>query len=180
MNLQPPSNTDNINDLLVQSCTDLLKQFDLNGEVVDELPSDSQICSLISANGDGIRMVSFFQPDSDLILRVHPSTETEITQDELEDWCCEFSNQLIGRLKTKLLTRGCNVSIGLPSLLVGEKISASKSQEAVTTKFCISTQFGNLTLTSFIRLDPEFELADENDVSQSGAGVMLEGEVSLF
>lgn len=180
MNLQPPSITDSINDLLVQSCTDLLKQFNLDGEVVNELVTDSHICSLISANGEGIRMVSFFQPDSDLILRVHPSTETEISQSEMEDWCCEFSNQLIGRVKTKLLTRGCSVSIGLPSLLVGEKISASKTQEAVTTEFHISTQFGNLTLTSFLRLDPEFELADENDISQAGTGVMMEGEVSLF
>jgi hypothetical protein len=156
----------------------MLKLSDLEGRVSTDSESASSICSLISANGEGVRLVSLFQPDPDLVLRLHPSTEVEISQADLEDWCCEFSNQLIGRLKTKLLTRGCEVSIGLPSVLNGEKISAANSQEAVLSSVIITSSAGSLRLTSLVQLDPEFQLMEEQ--SGAAANVMMEGEISLF
>ncbi len=44
---------------------------------------------------------------------------SSVNDEQLEDWISEISNQLIGRLKTKLTKRNCYISLGLPSTYFG-------------------------------------------------------------
>jgi len=47
---------------------------------------------------------------------------TAVNEEQLEDWIAELSNQLIGRLKAKLVAHNCFVSLGLPTTYFGAGI----------------------------------------------------------
>jgi hypothetical protein len=180
MTYNESSAIENIHEMMVDACAELFRQFGLKVELSEQPVSNVKICSLISGTGEGLKLNAFFQPDIAVLTDGHPSKNSEVSQAEAEDWCCEFNNQLMGRLKTKLLERGCEITLGLPSLVVGEGIRAAKSQEATAMAQRFETDFGGLELTSFIRLDPEFVLLDEHAGALAAQGVMREGEVSLF
>ena len=45
-----------------------------------------------------------------------------IHEDELEDWLCEISNQLIGTVKAELLKHNCKIQIGIPISAAGSEL----------------------------------------------------------
>jgi CheY-specific phosphatase CheX len=180
MNYNESSAIETIHEMMADACSELFRQFGLKAERSEQPVSNVTTCSLISGSGEGLKLNVFFQPDIAVLTDGHPTKNPDVSQAEAEDWCCEFNNQLMGRLKTKLLERSCEINLGLPSLIVGEGIRAAKSQEAVVLSQRFETDFGGLELTTFMRLDPEFVLLDEKAGAMAAQGVMREGEVSLF
>ncbi len=180
MTYDESSATATIHEMLVDACAELFGQFGLSVKRSGKPATNVRICSLISGTGEGLKINAFIQPDMEVLTYGHPSKKADVSQAEAEDWCCEFNNQLMGRLKNKLLERGCTISLGLPSLMVGEGIGNAKSQEAISLTQHFETDFGGVDLTSFLRLDPEFVLFDVCASSMAAQGIMREGEVSLF
>lgn len=182
MRHQDSSATETIHELLIEACLEQLRQLGLTAKRTTQPPTKVHFCSLISGSGEGLQINTLVQPDIEILTLGHPSKKSDLSQEETEDWCCEFNNQLMGRVKTKLLNRGCLINLGLPSLITCDAVKAAKLMVMkpipLTQRF--ETKFGRLELSNFLQLDPDFALSEVNASDLSSKGDMREGEVWLF
>src|SRR5882672_12028151 len=113
-----------LNELYVQACGALLSAYGLTVNVKEQgegtsARHEASYVSILSASGEGIRLSSMLKIDRGLVIRMHPLGPANISAPDLEDWCLELNNQLVGRVKNKLLGYGRVVLVGLPVLLTG-------------------------------------------------------------
>src|SRR5947207_8189449 len=118
-----------LNELYVQACRALLSAYGLTVEVQEQggaamARNKASYVSVLGASGEGINLSSMLKIERDLVISMHPVGSANISQLDLEDWCLELNNQLVGRLKNKLLGYGPVVTVGLPVLLKGTGVSA--------------------------------------------------------
>ncbi len=91
------------------------------------------------------------------------------------DWICELVNQLLGRVKNQLLTRGVEIFASTPIALRGEHLSPVLQQRLVAELFI--AQGGVVCVWMDCEFDDDFELAEEGTSDASG---LSEGEALLF
>ena len=116
-----------LNDLYVQACGCLLSAYGLSVEIQERgIGNNSHkrsYISLLSATSEGISLSSMLKIDRDLVVSIHPLGCVDISQGDLKDWTRELNNQLVGRLKNKLLGYGRDFKVGLPILIKGTDVS---------------------------------------------------------
>jgi len=132
--------------------------------------------SILSATGEKIRLLSTLNVDESLLAAMHPSRASDLTQRQLEDWCRELNNQLVGRMKNKLLRVGCQVMTGLPSLITGTDISPVSAPDLDFREYFFASAQGRLESTLAMLLAPDLALAQAPEAAQ----VMHEGAHSMF
>lgn len=73
--------------------------------------------AFIDAGSDDLEMVIFLRVPFTVLALTYPCADVinELEEAILEDWIAELSNQLIGKIKNKLIREGCLVKIGLPT-----------------------------------------------------------------
>ena len=106
-----------INSLFESSCCDLLQSLDckttLSNKINHDLIDEPLAC--IDAGSDDIEFsVGLELPYSVLALTYPISDVLNISDEIIEDWISELSNQLMGRFKSKLYKHGIKVNLGLP------------------------------------------------------------------
>lgn len=79
---------------------------------------DSSVCASIRCHSDDIALVLLVSADKRFLANTIPMVggvrlETASFQN---DWCLELANRFLGRLKNKLLSHGCSLKMGLPTL----------------------------------------------------------------
>src|SRR5258706_3987238 len=117
-----------INDTYVQACRELTSAYGVTIDLQNQpgatlAPSKATCVSVLGANGEGVQLLSTLTVDVQLLARMHPVGQHDVSVAELEDWCRELNNQLVGRVKNKLLSHGFDLMIGLPALIRGTDIS---------------------------------------------------------
>jgi CheY-specific phosphatase CheX len=75
-----------------------------------------------------------------LLVLTHPLTKdrSKLDEDQLRDWSGELANQLIGRIKIRLLAHGITISLGTPTTMSGRELtlgSALKNTECLPHRF---------------------------------------------
>jgi CheY-specific phosphatase CheX len=173
-----------VKDLYSQVCSELLAAFGLTATIEEAsghepCVAESGMCSLLGATGDGIKLLSSLQADRQLLAVLHPAGSDKVSRQELEDCCGEINNQLVGRLKNKLLGYGCEVALGLPTLVTGDNLSAAAPGKSNISHYRCKTKAGSMNLMLATLVAPEFDLR-EVPVAADGESVMREGEISLF
>ncbi len=166
-------------DLYVQSSVELFSAYGLvagERDTTPRTPHEMRYVSILSASGDKIRLLSTVNIDETLLIRMHPSGARELSQRHLEDWCRELNNQLMGRMKNKLLRQGCEIMTGLPSLITGTDISPVSAPDLDFREYFFASAQGRLESTLAMLLAPDLELADAPEAEQ----VMREGVHALF
>lgn len=168
-------------DLHVSACGEL---FDAYGFTPHLRPATGApekghtiYASVLGAAGRGVRLSSMLSFDRELLVRTHPSQSDGVPEREIEDWCRELNNQLVGRLKNKLLRAGCEVNTGLPVLIRGTDIVAVTSDEEDFRQYSFSSKYGNLTFTLAMLLAPDLTL---ENAAPDADEVKLEGAMALF
>lgn len=179
MNLETPSLVEQISDIYAESGRELLTTYGVEAAMGETRPSGSEICSLVSVTGPGIKLVSVIQPEIELLKLLYPGDASTLSSQDIEDWCGEMNNQLAGRIKNKLLDRGCEVMLGIPSQVVGTEVQATLPRWAESSHMEFTTPAGSLWAIQLVRLEPEFELLPVGAVVAASDG-MREGEISLF
>ena len=115
-----------IQSLFLQSCKDLFENLDCNVGLVVEKPDRLDNCpiSCIDGGSTDIEFKVALELPVPVLALTYPMGEgiTHVEEDRLEDWISELSNQLIGRLKTKLIAHECFISIGLPTTFFGANV----------------------------------------------------------
>jgi len=78
----------------------------------------------IDAGSSDVELITGLQIPMSVLALTYPvqGEITGVNEERLEDWISELSNQLIGRLKSKLIAHNCQVSLGLPTTYFGTEI----------------------------------------------------------
>ena len=166
-------------DLYVQASAELFQLYGLTACARDAAPRkhhEMRYVSMLSASGEKIRLLSTLNVDESVLASIHPSHAAALSQQFLEDWCRELNNQLVGRLKNKLLRVGCEVVTGLPSLITGTDITAVITPELDFREYFFASAQGRLESTLAMLLAPDLALADAPEAGQ----VMREGAHAMF
>jgi CheY-specific phosphatase CheX len=72
------------------------------------------------------------------------------------DWVGELANQLVGRLKSKLMAHGVTVALSTPVVLSGVRLSPLPRSEVLPAVF--ETTNGRVLVWLEVEVDPEFTL----------------------
>ena len=173
-----------LNELYVHACRALLAAYGLTVSVHEEgrgaiAGNKASYLSVLGASGDGIGLSSILKIDRDLMISMHPLGSANVSQPDLEDWCLELNNQLVGRLKNKLLGYGRVVMVGLPVLLVGTDVSPVAAPNSEVHQYSVESADGQITLTLATLIAPDVEL-HEMEPSMNSEAPLVEGAVALF
>ena len=171
-----------LNGLYLDAAGDLLAAYEIKNDGVRESRAaanwkGASYVSALGATGAGIALSSLLTIPKDLLVRLHPLGTANVSSAELEDWCRELNNQIVGRMKNKLLRYGVVVSLGLPVLLSGTDVVAVAVPDATLSKHAIQTEHGTLSLALQMLIDPALQL---EEVESSGEEALLEGSVAFF
>jgi hypothetical protein len=167
-------------DLHAKSCAELFTTYGLTEHLRRDTsasppPARPSYASVLSASGEGVRLSSTVSMDRVLLALTHPSGEAAAGDRDLEDWCRELNNQLMGRVKNKLLRLGCEVSTGLPVLVSGTGVSVVVPPDVDSRQYFFTSEHGNMTFTLAMLFTPSFAFRDAPEEE-----VKREGELSLF
>jgi CheY-specific phosphatase CheX len=91
-------------------------------DVVDAM--DDAFVATIGFGGESVRGALTFAAPREVLLRTHPLAAQQIDAPETEllDWCSEISNQLLGRVKNKLLAYETPIFLSTPSAMHGRQV----------------------------------------------------------
>ena len=170
-----------LNHLYLQAASDLLSVHDIQADVLSEpdLKTDAfQSCyvSVLGATGVGIALSSVVKISRELLVFLHPFGSPDIPAAHLADYCRELNNQLVGRMKNKMLRYGVTLTLGLPVLLTGKDVSAVASPDSTLQENAIKTPRGSVALILESIVDPDLQLEEVESADEA----MLEGAVALF
>jgi hypothetical protein len=172
-----------LNELYVKASSDLLSAYGLTVQILEQQGvrgrNTASYVSFLSANSDGIRLSSILKIDRDVVASLHPMGAEGIAPADLEDWCRELNNQLVGRLKNKLLGYGHVVMVGLPVLIVGTDVSPVAEPNTEVHEYSMESAHGHITLTLSTLIDPAVDLHKE-ETSMDDEAVQEEGMIALF
>lgn len=110
-----------IDDLISDCCQELFAAYELHLEPVDSAafpPQDSLLyCSVMGFGGRQVRGALV------LVSTIEPLERTHSGDDEShQDWIRELSNQLMGRVKNRLLSLGADVLLATPAAISGKNL----------------------------------------------------------
>tara|TARA_R110001592_G_scaffold49482_1_gene154266 strand:+ start:18314 stop:18856 length:543 start_codon:yes stop_codon:yes gene_type:complete len=115
-----------IHNIFLDCCRNLFQSLDCNVNLIegDDINLNESPIACIDAGSDDIEFAIGLQLPLQVLALTYPVAEGIITVEEnrLEDWISELSNQLIGRLKAKLIEHDCFVNIGLPQSYFGAQV----------------------------------------------------------
>jgi hypothetical protein len=173
-----------LKELYVQACGDLLSAYGLqvNAErfATGTPPRmKSGYVSILNAGGPGIQLLSMLAIDQNLVVVTHPAGRANIPQVDLEDWCRELNNQLVGRMKNKLLGFGHVIEVGLPVLITGTDVSPVPQPDSQVHAYSVEAEGGQVTCTLTTLVEAELEFTRVKEPAD-GEDVLLEGAMSFF
>lgn len=96
----------------------------------------------------------------------------------LADWCGELGNQLLGRLKNRLIDFQVSLNMTLPVVISGGRFALPARTRPITRYFCFVSDWGKFFVRLEAELGPNVELVRER--RNEGDAVLEEGQLLLF
>jgi hypothetical protein len=161
---------DCIAGVVEQSCIDLFSYYQVAiAPSASARPKrDVALCGIIGFTGDDIRgslMLACSREPLELA-RGHGEAS-------MRDWLAELTNQLLGRVKNRLLAFGTVIHCSTPVVLGGERIAPIESQPL---GHLFTADGGVVSVWIDTEVRPDFVLAPVDDASAIGR----EGEALFF
>jgi hypothetical protein len=122
-------NPDNrpLDDLVFDCCHELFSSYQLDVAPRDrnDFPATEQLslCGVMGFGGKQLRGALVLATTCGPLERTNPGSFTS-----QRDWICELSNQLMGRVKNRLLHFGVEVHLATPAGLSGDNLSPTPSK----------------------------------------------------
>lgn len=165
-------------ELLTQSAVELFSSYDcpLNAEGDPRPTSETEHVSLgaaIGFTGEYVRGMLAIGLDDSIAMRMNPVPGRQI-EDADQDWIGELANQLLGRLKNKLLSYNVELALSTPVVVQGTQIRfAAARHGAAHLRFQSVGDFADIWWDA--EVDPALQLSEDQ-----APDVQLEGEMVLF
>ena len=147
------------------------------------MPPSVSIAGLIGFTSDSMRgtlmIASTFALMSRSLppeVRTHQLSE-HVARDwlQLRDWAAELANQLLGRVKNRLIVNGVTLRVATPTALSGAALAVATPRSARTHPVSFANQQDQVWLFWDALVDPTLELTEP-----SGETAANEGELLLF
>jgi len=121
-----------VQDIFEEACTGLLESLSDLAIKIDSSRGDliEVPIACIDAGSHDIELIICLQFPVSVLALTYPihADITGVDEERLEDWISELSNQLVGRVKNRLLTHNCQVDLGLPVSYFGSDVEHLLSQ----------------------------------------------------
>jgi CheY-specific phosphatase CheX len=167
-----------LNNLYRDAASELLgDKVEVSAEKWNDAADIQGYVSLLGATDEELAISSMIRVSKHTLASLHPLGVSELSDEALEDWCRELNNQLVGRMKNKLLSYGVAITLGLPVLLAGTDLTLVATPDTNKTEHRIDTPFGPVVLILQTLVDPALVLEKQNRPDEAA---LLEGVVSLF
>jgi hypothetical protein len=127
-------------NLFYECCTGLFEGLDCQIRLSEHSRAEDVLNAPIACIDGGSEDIEFMvalQLPLEVLAMTYPVAEgiTTIEENRLEDWISELSNQLIGKLKAKLIEHDCYVNIGLPTTYFGADVDELLSQNSAIAHY---------------------------------------------
>ncbi len=175
-----------IAEQLSESCIALFETYGLQiseNTSVDEAfksSDETQIIGILGASAEGLRTsIAILSPLS-VLQSSYPANLDGAREQKLLDWAGELANQLLGRLKNKLLPYGCELTLGVPTVIQGNNLLSilPKKSEVSRHTFTTANQ-GDIDILLSTLIDAQhFKLTCPNEDTESE--LMAEGDFLFF
>ena len=157
-----------------ESCISLFEDYSLplrrvtTGQVDDE-DAELLYCGVVGFSGEQMRGSLLLATSREPLGRTSPTNDASF-----REWIAELANQLLGRVKNKLIPRGVTLHLSTPIVLRGQHLAPIP--HATLVPFAFRCEGG------FVCVWFDAELAQGVDLSQveESAGLINEGESMLF
>ena len=112
------------------------------------------------------------------VQRVLPAEiEAGDSAEQVADWTGELANQLLGRIKNKLLTYGVTLEMSTPTVIFGLELIRKSSRSSICRQFSFRQGEDALSIYFDAVAAPGFELTPPTEPPEPG---IAEGELALF
>lgn len=170
----PQPENEPIDDLLAECCKALFTAYALDVErrSRDEFPGPEQLafCAVMGFAGPDMRGALVLATTREPLETSNPGAERQ------RDWVCELANQLMGRIKNRLIGRNVEIHLATPAGLSGSNLSVLPQKLRSPQVFAV--------MGGYVCVWIDCELAPGFQVPRSAvAGIepaMTEGETLLF
>jgi CheY-specific phosphatase CheX len=167
------TNEEVIDQVVTSSCTSLFVDYALALEQIDPKKLTGRMnmtfCGVIGFTGDQLRGTLVLATSDEALGRTLPSSGSS-----MREWIAELSNQLLGRIKNKLVAHNVMLHMSTPLVLRGELISpVSKTPLAPYTFACDA---GAVCVWVDVEIVPGVDLTQVSDAPD----MMSEGSGFLF
>ncbi|HEY6528398.1 MAG TPA: hypothetical protein VIZ65_06875 [Cellvibrionaceae bacterium] len=152
--------------------------YDRSTEAEPAILEDECFMSVLSASAEGIKILCYIRFATDVGEFIFNGDKEHRSVEQIRDLCGELNNQLVGKVKNRLLAFKCRLVLGLPTHLSGKKLAASCSTQAVVATHSYSSGAGNLDVVVHTIIHDEFAMSGEPDESLVGA--VEEGTLAFF
>lgn len=168
------TNKTTLDRLVAENCLKLFADYKL--EIRAGEPGETHsvepflLCGILGFTSKQMRGALVLATTSEPLERTNPALNPSH-----RDWICELVNQLLGRVKNQMLTRGVEIFPSTPIALRGEHLSPVLQQRLVAELY--TAEGGIVCVWMDCDFDEDFVLAEQ---SICDASAMSEGEALLF
>ncbi|MFV1872889.1 MAG: hypothetical protein ACMZ64_06180 [Oleiphilus sp.] len=171
-----------IQAIFLESCKELFTSLECEVSLLlsDDIHLEDCPIACIDGGSDDIEFMIALQLPLKVLALSYPVAEviTEVEDNRLEDWISELSNQLIGRLKAKLIEHDCYINIGLPQSYYGADVDALLDQNSQQADyyFDVDGEIGGCSISiEVFEEGMSFSIEPNQDID-----IQEEGELELF
>jgi len=156
VSIEPESLTPDENQQAIQACledasVELFEHYGvdiLSKEQVEPRSTPTvELVAVISAASDLLKIGIILRVEQELLEEVFPIGQGEKTSERLCDWMGEMCNQLMGRLKNKLLLYDVSVQQHIPAVLQAKEIEVILPKSVRIKEFSLCTDVGDVSIT---------------------------------
>lgn len=174
MGMRNPDNRP-LDDLVFDCSRELFAAYELEVEPRDreQFPATENLalCGVMGFGGKQMRGALVLATTKEPLERTNPGRA-----DSQRDWVCELANQLMGRVKNRLLGAGVEIHLATPAGLSGDNLCPSPQKLRAPQVFAAGSGFVCVWIDC--EFAENFELPPMP--AQGGSAAMAEGEALLF
>jgi CheY-specific phosphatase CheX len=151
------------------ACTELMRAYGVQLVKAESgwVESDEVMFSgVMGFVGDSVRGTCLLAAPQGTVEAAAPRDATA------RDWVGELANQLVGRLKAKLMARGATIALSTPVVLRGVRLSPLPRTGVEPVVFSSAT--GRVLVWLEVEIEDDFQLGEERVLTAS------EGELLVF
>jgi CheY-specific phosphatase CheX len=148
--------TETMQEMAGDACTELMAAYGLGLTRIDEpwTESENEVFSgVMGFVGDTVRGSCLLAAPETAVLAAAPHSA------KARDWVGELANQLVGRVKTKLLAHGVTIALTTPVVLRGVRLSPLPRTHAKPRLF--DSPAGRVLVWVEVEVTSAFELGSE-------------------
>jgi CheY-specific phosphatase CheX len=160
--------TREIQSLAGSACVELMKAYGVELTSAEGWGDSDEIMysGVMGFVGDRVRGTCLLAAPQGTVIAAAPQEASA------RDWVGELANQLVGRLKAKLIARGATIALSTPVVLRGVKLSPVPRTEVQPVVF--QSTAGKVLVWLEVEIEDDFRLGEERALSAT------EGELLVF